>query len=73
VSGDIDAQAVTGSAGTWLLLVNKRNRPISVTLPTDFTAVHVRMVAAGVSLATTEWNGRNLTLPLFAVVSVLSK
>ena len=73
VSGDIDAQALTGLAGKRLLLVNKRNRPISVALPTDFTADHVAMVAAGVTLDNVKWQGETLILPPFAVATVLGK
>ena len=73
MSGDLDARALKGLAGKRLLLVNKRNRPLSVALPTDFTADHVAMVAAGVSLDTAKWQGEALALPPFAVATVLGK
>jgi hypothetical protein len=68
---DIAAQAFVTPAGKKLLLVNKRNRVIDVTLPSDIQTANLLTVdeASGEAAArAAKHDGAHLTLAPFAVV-----
>ncbi|MGA8044598.1 MAG: glycosyl hydrolase family 39 [Terracidiphilus sp.] len=70
---DIDVQALNGAAGKRLLLVNKRNRSISVTLPAEFAHGELRVVAEGTEPRVSTWQGTTLTLPPFAAGTLTAR
>ena len=70
IGSDIDVQALDGAAGKRLLLVNKRDRAISVNLPAEFAHGELRIVAEGAEPRTSAWQGSTFTLPPFAVASL---
>ncbi|MDE3162492.1 MAG: glycosyl hydrolase family 39 [Acidobacteriota bacterium] len=70
LGSDIDVQALDGPAGKRLLLVNKRDRSISVDLPAEFASGELRIVAGGAEPRTSAWRGSTLTLPPFAVTAL---
>jgi hypothetical protein len=70
---DIAAQAFITPAGKKLLLINKRNRMVDVTLPSDTQAANLLIVdeASGEAAArTAKHAGTHFTLAAFAVVVV---
>ncbi len=70
---DIDVQALNGAAGKRLLLVNKRDRAISVDLPAEFVHGDLRVVAEGAEPHVSAWEGKTLTLPPFGVAALTAK
>jgi hypothetical protein len=70
LGSDIDVQALDGPTGKRLLLVNKRDRSISVDLPAEFARGELRIVAEGAEPRTSVLQGSTLTLPPFAVASL---
>jgi hypothetical protein len=77
VGKDIDAAAFQSAGGVKkLLVVNKRNRNITLQLPPEFShgSVTTVDVAASVSRpAAQAWNGTTMTLPPFAVTVVVAE
>lgn len=76
LGSDIDALALSGPAGRVLLIVNKRNRAISVELPAEFahgTAVTVDEGTDDARPSSREWNGSTMTLAPFAVAAIMAK
>lgn len=73
---DVDAQAFRNATSERLLLINKRNRNIDVTLPEEFAKGQVTIVDAstdGTRSAAKAWSGHTLTLAPFAVVVIDAK
>ena len=74
---DIDTAAFESASGVKkLLLVNKRNRDITLQLPPEFT--HSSITTVDVNASTTRpaakpWNGSELTLPPFAVTVIVAE
>ncbi len=73
LGSDIDVQALEGTAGKSLLLVNKRDRAISVDLPAEFVHSDLRVAAEGVEPHVSAWEGKTLTLPPFGVAALTAK
>jgi hypothetical protein len=72
IAKDVDALGFDDTAGRHLLLVNKRNRPITVQLPAEFSSGKMWTVgeqnpAQNSSAAPTEIGGQNITLGAFSV------
>jgi len=74
---DIDAAAFeSGSGEKKLLVVNKRNRNITLQLPPEFAHGSVTTVDVTASVtrpAAQPWSSSTLTLPPFAVTVVVAK
>jgi hypothetical protein len=73
---DIDALAVSDHSGRVLLLVNKRNRPITVELPAEFThgaSVTVDESTDDAEPTPKDWSGTAMTLGPFAVTAITAK
>ena len=69
--GDITAQGFVTPAGKKLLLLNKRNRSVEVTLPDGAGELKIVDEASGEGAARTlKQQGKQLTLAPFAVVVV---
>jgi hypothetical protein len=77
VGRDIDAAAFQSAGDVKkLLLVNKRNRNLTLQLPPEFSHSSVTIVdiSAGVTRpAARAWNGTTMTLPPFAVTVVVAE
>lgn len=76
LGSDIDAQALIGTGGKQLLLVNKRNRPIVVELPAGFIRGSILTVDESTGNArpvAKEWSGATLTLAPFAVSALTAR
>lgn len=70
---EIDAQAFRNAKSERLLLINKRNRDIAVTLPSEFAKGEVTTVdlsTDGSRSAAKPWSGQTITLAPFAVATV---
>jgi hypothetical protein len=74
--GEIDTAAIESTSGVKkLLLVNKRNRDITLQLPPEFA--HGSITTVDVNASTTRpspqvWNNSTLTLPPFAVAVIVA-
>jgi hypothetical protein len=70
---DVDAQAFRDAKSERLLLINKRNRNIAISLPEEFAKGEVTTVDAstdGTRSAAKPWTGLTMTLAPFAVATV---
>lgn len=72
---DTAIQAFVTPAGRKFLLINKRNRPTTVHLPENVPAGLLASVdvTTGPRIARTEWSGRTIVLPPFAVAVLTLK
>lgn len=70
---ELEAQAFRDATSNRLLLINKRNRDVTVTLPEEFAKGQVAIVdlsTDGTSSVAKPWAGRTMTLAPFAVAMV---
>ena len=74
--GDVDAAAFQSVSGVRkLLVVNKRNREITLQLPAEFAHGKITIADAGAGTtrpAAQTWNSSTLTLPPFAVTVIVA-
>ena len=74
LGSDVDAQAIAGSGSRRLLLVNKRDRPMQVTVPQEFSPGTVALVDLGQpGVQRHPLTGTTVTLPPFAVAVLAEK